>query len=130
MKDAFEVRGFQANIVVPGVGSVMTGCASATVEGVFEAAIELAHDPRGYSHREVLFIEVEGLCAACGGSGKKMTRMKTRRRRGGPMFPKDCKACEGEGMRPFATARVFNPNPANELVTYEDKGANYAPKEA
>lgn len=125
----FPVSGFQANIVVPGVGSVMTGCASVTVEGVFEAAFELARDRRGYAHREIMFIEVEGLCSACGGSGKKMSRMKTRRRRGGPMFPKDCKACEGEGMRPFATARVFNPNPANELVTYEDAGERYVAKE-
>lgn len=108
MKDAFEVSGFQANIVVPGVGSVMTGCASATVEGVFEAAIELAHDPRGYSHREVLFIEVEGLCSACRGAGQAFAPRKRLRGRK-PMFPKKCKACAGEGMRPFATARVTNP---------------------
>lgn len=126
MKDAFEVRGFQANIVVPGVGCVMTGCARETVEGVFEAAIELAHDPRGYSHREVLFIEVEGLCAACGGSGH-VTPKRGRRR---ALFsPRKCKACAGEGMRPFATARVFNSNPANELVTYEDEGERYEAKE-
>lgn len=86
---------------------------AATFEGIFHVLATRA--PYSY--------------AACGGSGKKMTRMKTRRRRGGPMFPKDCKACEGEGMRPFATARVFNPNPANELVTYEDKGDRCEAKE-
>jgi hypothetical protein len=71
----------------------------------------------GYARCEV---ETWEGCAACKGAGR---RPKKRGKKVVPYAWIECEACEGKGM----WAKGVPVDPANELVTYEDKGERYEP---